>query len=93
MQMTMPKHMTPDELIDHAQECYKYANVMRFLGNHANADAALRCAKRAQYRAMEIEAGRPDPAFVENEQEPKGGKMKQTTDNPKSSCRSPTIKG
>ena len=72
MQMTMPKHMTPDELIDHAQDCYKYANVMRFMGNHANADAALRWAKRAQYRAMEIEAGRPDPAFAENESEPKG---------------------
>ena len=66
--MTMPKHMTPDELIDHAQECYKYANIMRFMGNNDNADVAIRWALRAEYRAMEIEAGRPDPALVKNEE-------------------------
>ena len=70
--MTMPKHMTPDELIDHAQDCYKYANKMRLMGNDHLADVAIRWARRAQYRAMEIEAGRPDPAFAENESEPKG---------------------
>jgi len=63
--------MKIDELIDHAQECHivanlfdiaGVANLFDIAGNHETAKKIRQWAERAEYRAIQIEMGYPDPA-------------------------------
>ncbi|MEE8423867.1 MAG: hypothetical protein V3S49_04945 [Thermodesulfobacteriota bacterium] len=68
----MPTVMTPEELTNHAMDCFKVAQLAQF-NNHIKPSMKMdisakkwcSAGRRALYRADQILCGNGDPAFVE----------------------------
>jgi len=69
----MPTRMTPEELIEHAQKCFKMSQLATHI-NSFNPTSEMskaiklwhQAGKRAEHRADYIWSGKGDPAFSKN---------------------------
>ena len=59
----MPEKLTSHELIMHSLKCYRLAQALHFWGFKKESEIVTKWAKRAEYRAIQIDSGMPDPAF------------------------------